>query len=166
MLSPNYQLYFFDTEFSMRGEHTELISLGITTLNDVNYYGVSSEFNLEGIDPWLETNVISKLPPKSSWIPRDTIKQEVQEYLIHTKESGKIALFVGWFCSYDWYLLCSLMGGMLNLPIAVSQCPIDIRQLCIMNNVKLRLEKPKEAHNALVDAKWTKNLYLAYLASI
>jgi hypothetical protein len=81
MLSPNYQLYFFDTEFSMRGEHTELISLGITTLNDVNYYGVSSEFNLEGIDPWLETNVISKLPPKSSWIPRDTIKQEVQEFL-------------------------------------------------------------------------------------
>ncbi len=149
----------------MRGEHTELISLGITTLNDINYYAVSNEFSEEGMDPWLQDNVLLKLPPKHTWKNRDTIKQEVSEYLIQTKTSGKVALFVGWFCSYDWYLFCSLMGGMLSLPVSVSQCPLDIRQMCIMNNIKVHLEKPKNAHDALVDAKWTKNLYLAYLAT-
>jgi hypothetical protein len=92
--------------------------------------------------------------------------------------------FYGYYADYDWVLLCSLYGRMLNLPKGFPMYCHDLKQMLDSKivesaarrynstdvddsfDVKLRQIKscdayPKQynAHNALDDARWNKSLY-------
>lgn len=86
--------------------------------------------------------------------------------------------FYGYYCDYDWVLLCSLFGTMMQLPAGFPMYCRDIKQMvdqwalqhCAVANISFdeslaELKKlpdyPKEtdAHNALADARWNFELY-------
>lgn len=72
--------------------------------------------------------------------------------------------FWGYYADYDWVVFCSLFGRMIDLPKGFPMYCRDIKQL--MDETGLGVEwkrshcpDPKGEHNALVDARWNKELY-------
>ena len=95
-----------------------------------------------------------------------------------TKEFKSKIDFYGYYADYDWVLFCSLFGKMMDLPKGFPMYCIDLKQTfddiclrkCNGNNgwvndfqlaTKGQSNYPKEtnAHNALADAKWNKQLH-------
>lgn len=93
--------------------------------------------------------------------------------------------FYGYYCDYDWVLLCSLFGTMMDLPkgfpmycrdlkqtldevvdemhrekpqISKERCLEELKSLDYQNP-KLSFPKQTNEHNALADARWNKKLY-------
>jgi hypothetical protein len=92
--------------------------------------------------------------------------------------------FYGYYADYDWVLLCSLFGRMIDLPKGFPMYCIDLKQMLddvaiekimevenkyageIRFETSLRMvknnpeyPKQKDEHNALADAKWNYELY-------
>lgn len=71
--------------------------------------------------------------------------------------------FYGYYADYDWVLLCSLFGRMIDLPTGFPMICFDIQQLITDHKIdkdKLLKEIPQvNEHNALSDARWNKKLY-------
>lgn len=83
--------------------------------------------------------------------------------------------FVGYFCDYDWVLLCSLFGRMIDLPTGFPMYCNDIKQTLdsaskgidgftfeqSLYAIKNDPNYPKQTneHNALADARWNKQLH-------
>jgi hypothetical protein len=72
--------------------------------------------------------------------------------------------FYGYYADYDWVLFCSLFGRMIDLPKGFPMYCIDLNQM--MYDFGLNKEWKQEncpdpvgEHNALIDAKWNKELY-------
>lgn len=155
--------FFLDTEFNAEIRPTELISIGITSEDDRNYYAVSSEFDPSKCDKWLRENVLSRLgsePTKSL----DQIKDEIQ-YFVGGKAFGQPE-FWGYFADWDWFLLGQeVFGGMFKMPSHWPNLCMDVKQYAIhLGEPRCRFQKqpPDEEHNALNDAIWTKD-YWRYL---
>lgn len=144
--------YYLDTEF-IDGSNPELISVGIVSDDDREFYAVSNEFHEERAVPWVQENVLTKLPPRSEWKPRQQIAYELKQYV--AEGQGPIQ-FWGWFCAYDWVLVCGLFGGMLPVPFGWPNLCYDLRTvLNVLGRGDMFLPtKPLNAHNALADAKW------------
>lgn len=86
--------------------------------------------------------------------------------------------FYGYYADYDWVLLCSLFGRMIDLPEGFPMYCRDLKQMfdeavfkyCLQEQhlieaaekkLKLLPNYPKQTneHNALADAKWNYELY-------
>lgn len=72
--------------------------------------------------------------------------------------------FYAYFADYDWVLLCSLFGRMIDLPECFPMYCTDLKQMMdergLDNHWKKRnCPESKNNHNALADAIWNKNLY-------
>lgn len=70
----------------------------------------------------------------------------------------------GYYADYDWVVFCSLFGRMIDLSKGFPMYCKDIKQL--MYEVGLGVEwkrshcpDPQGEHNALIDARWNKQLY-------
>ncbi len=62
-------------------------------------------------------------------------------------------------CDYDWVVFCQLWNVMLNLPQHFPKFCMDLKQYAVtLGNPKLP-PKPKDAHNALADARWNKDVH-------
>jgi len=55
-------LYFLDTEFIEDGHTIDLISIGIVSEDNREFYYISDEFDPTKADDWVVSNVLSKLP--------------------------------------------------------------------------------------------------------
>lgn len=148
--------YFLDTEFIESKGYLKLISIALVDQNGKEYYAVSSDFDPEKCNDWVKENVLPKLPPKETWKSEQQISKEIVDFV------GEAPEFWGYYCDYDWVVLCWLYGTMMDLPEGWPMFCLDLKQLITDRGfTKECLPKQDEdiAHNALEDAKWIKTTY-------
>lgn len=186
--------------FGKRRHFIDLISIGIVREDGREYYAISNEFNPNDADKWVKENVISKLPRKSvNWSDQGGDgPRAISESLLYKPNSviaNEVRLFFGcyedslfwrappcievygYYSDYDWVLLCSLFGRMIDLPKGFPMFCIDLKQEldnriarseiraigyeAAVTRIKNHAEYPQQQdeHNALSDAIWNKKLY-------
>lgn len=152
--------YFFDTEFIENPGTIKLISIGIVSEKGQEYYAVNSECDLTQASPWVQENVITKLPPREdpAWKTSNQIKADIVEFVDDKPE------FWGWYSSFDWVVFCWLFGRLVDLPPHFPKHCRDIRQLSDgIGNPDLpnylAIGSGENKHNALTDARWNKAAY-------
>lgn len=188
----------------------DLISIGIVGEDGRTYYAISNEFNPKDADAWVMENVITPMYEQENskilrYVPglsrgnfhkcvgksNKQIAKEIVEFtnpgkFLHNNAEPYLE-FYGYFSDYDWVLLCSLFGRMIDLPNTYPMFCNDLKQklnekVSALNNndffthfhvdaplnfkekldlVKQNTKYPVEtnAHNALDDAKWNFELY-------
>ena len=157
--------YFLDTEFIEDGKTIDLISIGIVSEDDREYYAISMEFDRSKANEWVTKNVLSYLPPpppiskyfeeqnfEYPWKTRSNIAKEIIEFV------GENPEFYGYYCDYDWVVFCQLFGKMIDLPKGFPMYCRDIKQIADdLGNPKL--PDQENEHHALEDAKWNKKAF-------
>jgi hypothetical protein len=154
--------FFLDTEFHEDGVTIDLISIALVCEDGRELYLVSNEFNYHravAMNPWLVLNVFAKLPPKETWIPRRAIRETILDFIGPDKPE-----FWAYFADYDWVVLCQLFGKMIDLPSGWPMYCLDLkqemhRQGITKEAVKKALPLPENAHDALADARWNRDLW-------
>lgn len=158
-------MWFFDTEFSERGpDHPiQLISIGmVNSRTDDEIYLVSNQFDEDACSDWVKQNVIPKLGAE-----RRRSRVEIASVICAVVEAERATTgakpeFWGYFADYDWVVFCQLFGRMIDLPKGWPHFCRDLIQVMDEHNIdKSMLPKldEDEAHNALVDARWTRSSY-------
>lgn len=169
--------YFYDCEFLEDGHTIAPISIGIVGSDGREYYAVFADMPVGRIarHPWLMENVVPHLPTvgtarTSYWLPdlthpevkpRQRIAEEVRAFL--TAAPGRVELW-GYYSSYDHILLSQLWGRMIDRPDRIPMITLDIQQEAIRLGLENSLPRQADGlHNALADARWTREAWL-YLA--
>lgn len=154
------RIFFYDTEFIEYPTTIDLISIGVVDDSGNEFYAVSNEFDYEKVkaDEWLRNNVLSQLPDESEWKSREQIKNELLEFLSPSEEEP-IELW-GYYPAYDHVVLCWLFGRMVDLPEGMPKNTNCVYQLAEeLDRVDDLPPDSDDEHDALVDAKWTKQAY-------
>lgn len=169
----------------------DLISIGIVAEDGRTYYAVSNEYRYELANEWVKENVI--IPAYTNLVHGDQ-RNELHVYNFHkhlgkSTEQIKLELLeffgcwrdqhfwragkdepqiYGYFADYDWVLLCSLFGRMIDLPKGFPMYCLDLKQMMDERGLSKEWKKencpdPTDQHNALADAKWNQKLYNAIL---
>ncbi|WP_338442276.1 3'-5' exoribonuclease [Synechococcus elongatus IITB4] len=168
--------YFFDTEFIEDGKTIDLISIGIVSEDDREYYALNLECDWGKASKWVKENVIEHLPlkPPLRWVAggridsshaksvgwrfKDSIATEIIEFC--SPQSYGEPEFWAYYADYDWVVFCQLFGTMMELPKGFPMYCRDVKQLCDeKGNPQLPKQESVE-HHALNDARWTKQAYL------
>lgn len=148
--------YFTDTEFIEYPCTIDLISIGIVSEDDRTFYAINTDFDSSKASDWVKENIISQLPEPETcnlWMPKVQIPTEILNFIGNDKPE-----FWGYYSDYDWVVFCWLFGSMIDLPDGFPMYCKDLKQLLDDNNLDA-LPEPKGEHNALIDAKWNKELY-------
>lgn len=152
----NSENWFLDTEFEAprNGGAIRLISLGLVHAFDEakDYYVELDDVDAVTLDPWLQANVVPHLSgPRKS---REVIRGEIQ-----TLFDARPVRVWAYYGAYDWTLFCELMGGFQAMPRGVDKCFHELRDIRRKLPVGLVPPKPENAHNALADAQWNRQLW-------
>lgn len=148
--------YFYDTEFNEKPGTIDLISIGIVAEDGREYYAVSNEFNIEDTNQWVKENVIPHLPPESEWRSRVEIRDGILAFI---GDDDSVELW-GYYADYDHVALCWLFGCMIDLPSNMPMFTHDLKQYANRLKGFNFPDDPVGEHNAIVDARWNKELYL------
>lgn len=153
--------YFFDTEFHEDGKNLELISIGIVSETGRELYMESMDIDLTTLPEWHQENVVPHLDGHT--YSRERMRAEILEFIGDDDDPE----FWAYFGSYDWVLMCRIFGRMIDLP---KDWPMFVRDIQIVRKQLGGVRLPAQdgpAHNALNDARWTKESfdYLCELAS-
>ncbi len=154
--------FFYDTEFIERPGLLDLISIAFVSEDgERELYCVSTEFDLRlaSRSPWLVENVLFPLPKSNdpSWMSRDRIRHAILGFLKPSR-TDKVELW-GYYPAYDHVALCWLFGTMMDLPPGMPMLTKCVKQLCdSLGNPRLP-PNDKGAHDALVDARWTREAW-------
>lgn len=151
--------YYLDTEFIDDGKTVELISIGVVAEDGREYYAINNEADLSKASEWVATHVVNHLPDKAdkSWKSRATIRDELLQFLVH----GGLPTIYGWFSAYDFLVFCQLWGTMMSLPRQLPHFFVDLRTIMEDRNI-VGIPRPKQsgqAHKAIDDARWTKEMH-------
>lgn len=153
--------YWFDTEFIEDGERILPLSLGMVCEDGRELY-VEFHTNRSLANDWVKEHVIPHLGPEHHAIgfaEGSRLIRTFVEYAEHPPE------FWGYYCDYDWVLLCQLYGRMVDLPAHWPMFCLDVKQEAYMlGDVELPPQEGVE-HHALADARWTRDaqLYVEHL---
>lgn len=159
--------YWLDTEFIEDGKTIDLISIGIVAEDGRELYcevsgvdwGKASQWVLDNVKPLLwhlredkyEANAWFRDGGVGGLMSLEHIAREIRVFVDPTSY-GKPE-FWGWYCDYDWVVLCQLFGTMMDLPSGWPMFCMDAKQLChSLGNPGL--DKQQGEHNALADARW------------
>jgi hypothetical protein len=144
--------YFLDTEFIEDGRTIELISIGIVCEDGREYYAEACDVPWGKADPWVLENVKPYLIGGAGELSRRQIAREIVTFVGADKCTPE---FWGYFCDYDWVVICRLYGRMLDLPKGWPMLCLDVKQEALrQGNRKLPTQTSIE-HHALHDARWT-----------
>jgi hypothetical protein len=149
--------WFIDTEFNEDGRTIELISIALVSEAGEEYHAVSSQFDPDACNDWVKANVLPNLPSE----PRNTRKTIAGDIRKLVLRDGKPE-FWGYFCDYDWVVLCQLFGRMVDLPDGFPCFCLDLKQEMHRQGVK-KERLPAQTgteHDALEDAKWIREAWL------
>lgn len=168
--------YFYDFEFLEDGRTIDPLSIGITSSDGREYYAVFKDapwYAVRG-HSWLMANVVPHLPSLSPrakamrWLfdmdhpcvkPGHVIRDEVRDFFLFPNEPVELW---GYYAAYDHVALAQLWGPMINRPKGIPMWTNDVQQLADMWELEGFLpEPPADAHNALADARWTKQAHEA-----
>lgn len=149
--------YFYDTEFIEDGRTIELVSIGVAAEDGREYYAVSTEFDPERAGRWVRANVLPKLPSPASqaWRSRRQIREDLEDFFgVHSPQRGADPIELwAWVAAYDHVALCQLWGTMPELPRAIPRFTRELRQLWEDRGSPPMPARPRDAHDALVDAR-------------
>jgi hypothetical protein len=157
--------YFLDTEFYEDGKTIDLISIAVVSEHEdgPEFYAVNQDAQLHRVNYWVRENVLSSLPAYGSpeWMQHSEIGPRLREFC----EPGPgLPEFWGYYADYDWVAVCQLFGSMMKLPPTFPRFCRDLKQMsCDVGSPK-HPPDPIGAHNALVDARWNRDLY-AFLST-
>ncbi|MDI3313782.1 MAG: polyadenylate-specific 3'-exoribonuclease AS [Mycobacterium sp.] len=145
--------YFYDTEFIEDGRTIDLISIGVAAEDGREYYAVSTEFDPERAGLWVRSHVLPKLPPPASplWRSRNRIRADLEQFF-GVERADPIELWA-WAGAYDHVALCQLWGPMTDLPPAMPRFTRELRQLWEDRGCPPMPPRPRDVHDALVDAR-------------
>jgi len=154
--------YYLDTEFAETGsDHSptiDLISIGLVAEDGREYYAESNEFAIFNCNDWVRANVIPLLGPEEHRKTRATIRDEIAAFV----GGDLLAEFWAYYADYDWVAFCWLWGGMIDLPHGFPMLCMDLQQWWIQcGRPEIKPTDPTDAHNALADAHWNRQLYQA-----
>ena len=144
--------YFFDTEFIEDGPLVHLVSIGVVSDDGRELYLESSDAPLDRANDFVVEHVLPHLGPADKRISNDDIRRELKTFV-----GDDDPLFVAWYPTYDWYLVCRLFGGMGELPWRM-YC-YDLQQHM---DSKMAVElppMPDDQHHALADARWCREAW-------
>ncbi len=101
---------------------------------------------------------------KGVWIEIKSIKQIKQEIIDFV--GNEKPEFWGYFCDYDWVVFCWIFGKMIELPDNFPKYCLDLKQEMFMLNLDKEWKRkncpdPEGEHNALIDARWNRQLHTA-----
>ena len=176
--------YFLDTEFFEDGKTIDLISIGLVAEDGREFYAVSQEAELHRVSDWVRANVLPSLPSygNAAWMKRSKIADGLRLFTGEAVEfwsgpttgvSGvtipaiqldKHPEFWAYYADYDWVALCQLFGTMLGLPKHFPKFCRDLKQLSVDVGSPKHPKDPDGEHNALIDARWNRNLYKHLMA--
>jgi hypothetical protein len=156
--------YWYDTEFYEDGQRIHLISIGIVAEDGREYYAESDfVWNMVPTDHWLWENVFPHLDFNGQ-TARPAIARGVHSFITNGYTDHDNQLW-GYYSAYDHVVLAQLFGRMVDMPQGVPWFTRDIKQeqerlsdLYFKHGLLLP-EQKSTAHNALNDAKWTKEAY-------
>jgi hypothetical protein len=165
--------YFFDTEFIEYPNTIDLISIGMVSDDGAEYYAVSSEYDFKKASPWVVQNVIKPIHNEmgiSKQIPIQTfhhqygksiaqIRQEILDFVCYPKYPDGNPEFWAYYSAYDWCVFCWIFGRMIDLPKGFPMYCKDLKQLYDHYKMTKKPKDPVGEHNALVDARWNRELY-------
>lgn len=157
--------YYLDTEFYEDGKRIYPISIGIACPDGRElYHEFDFDWSIVPEDHWIQANVKPHLhhphgPQADKMLPallRDFV-------LVHPEP-----MFWGYFADYDWVVLCQLFGRMVDLPKGFPYFCMDLKQLMVHHGLsgdwkKQACPDPEGEHNALVDARWNRQLHKTIL---
>jgi hypothetical protein len=172
--------------FGKRRHFIDLISIGIVCEDGRPFYRISKDYNYADADKWVRDNVI--LPMYKQTVSGDARNrydaETFHQYYGKSNEgiAGDILEFFGceyqdgfwaaptgievygYYADYDWVLFCSLFGRMIDLPKGFPMYCKDLKQMMDDRGLSKEWKQtncpdPEGEHNALIDAKWNKNLY-------
>lgn len=186
-----FREYRVDVLKKKKAHFIDLISIGIVCEDGRSYYAVSTDFNPKEADDWVKRNVLQKLPARYAkvedrprlrqeamlWKDNKTIAEEVKKFILqgHSKrfnadeitdwEGHPIEMYA-YYADYDWVLLCSLFGRMIDLPEGFPMYCRDLKQIMDEKGLDKNWKntfcpEPDKEHDALEDAKWNLRLYEA-----
>lgn len=145
--------FWFDTEFYENGRTIDLISIGIVSEDGREYYAESDVADVFGKQTdWLRDNVLPHLKGDCGK-SRGEMGREIVEFM------GEKPEIWAYYADYDWVVLCQIYGRMIDLPKGWPMFCRDVKQLAdSLGNPKLPEQKTAE-HDALADAKWTRDAW-------
>lgn len=152
--------FFIDTEFAETGGSShptiDLISIGLVSDDDREYYAESSEFSLSNCNGWVIENVLPRLGPQEQRKRRPQIKEEIIAFIGDDPDVE----FWGYYSDYDWVVFCWLFGTMMHLPKGFPMLCMDLQQAWIREGKPpIKPPDPENEHNALADARWNFQFY-------
>lgn len=155
---------WFDTEFIEDGPDRplELISIGVVAEDGREFYAESADVKLHRANPWVKANVIPHLRNGLTKRTRTQIAADLLDFV-----GNEPPEWWGYYCDYDWVILCQLFGAMIDLPARWPMYALDVKQLAFSRgDPKLPPPFPGDGpeHNALADARWTRQAF-TYLLS-
>lgn len=140
---------WFDTEFQDRGGSLDFISIGLVRDDGATYYAENSAIEPGSLSLWLRENVVPKLTGERK--DRAEIAADLRAFCRDDPE------FWAYFASHDWVVLCSIFGGMMQLP---THWPMYCNDLMWITQGRYRLPKQETPeHNALNDALWLRDAW-------
>ena len=160
----------------------DLISIGIVSEDSREYYAINRGFDMKHAkkNEWLKVHVLDELPPKQPlypphgspriyqesmrWLPMKQIASEIVDFVNNNRRFGEPIEFYGYYADYDWVVFCWIFGKMMDLPKGFPMYCKDLKQMMDDNGLdkdwkRRHCPDPEGEHNALVDAKWNKELY-------
>lgn len=146
--------FWFDTEFYEDGTKIALISIGVVAEDGRTYYAeTTGAHGWASVTPWLRENVHPHL--RGPHVERKQIAADLVAFM------GEKPEIWAYYADYDWVALCQLHGTMMQLPEGWPMYCRDVKQLCdSLGNPKLP-EQTSQEHEALADAMWTREAWLA-----
>lgn len=162
---------YFDTEFTGLHQRTKLISIGMVTEDDQEFYAEFNDFH-DGFVSDDDLNFfINKLRPNLSRHRPDLkpdalgdsseeVKKSLESWLIDVL-AGHPAQMWSDCLSYDWMLFCQLWGHALKIPPYIYYIPMDLCTLLLHKGVDpdinreefAGVESSSSKHNSLHDAR-------------
>jgi hypothetical protein len=169
---------FIDCEFLDDGRTIDLISIGLVAEDGREFYACNLDAELHRChiqsDSWMKDNVLAQLPGYGdpAWLHKRTIRDRVHDFFLEPRRPGwpvydpgrktvdgtPIEIW-GFYADYDWVAFCQLFGRMMDLPAQFPKFCRDLKQLAVDKGSSKHPPKPEGAHNALIDARWNRDLY-------
>ncbi len=154
--------YFLDTEFEERGGDgrmdIQVISIGLVADDGRTLYVENADFDWSrsDIDPWLIANVRPHL--RGGAYARTP--QQIREDLIAFFAGDDAIEIWAYYSSYDWVVLCSMFGRMIDLPPGMPKLCLDLKQRQKVSGMPKSMvpADPPDEHHALADAHWNRQL--------
>lgn len=176
---------FFDFEFSGLTIKTTPISLGIISDDGQQFYAEFNDYSVEQCDEWINDNVVANLLYNDSFMYFENNTEEkllsikdnkakISEQLLLWLKQFKKVEFWGDSVAFDWVLMADLLG----MGTAMRRYPKNFeynQAFDVFTALKMIYNKPKtprhemlgltitNQHNALYDAKITKQIYDKYI---